>query len=72
MIEPIQIDNSVISFTVPKFHFGQKVQVNRRPGYILGAQREKYCWSYLIVEGDPPNNDSDEHWHVETDISPME
>jgi hypothetical protein len=61
----IGIDNSVIPFTVPKFHIGQKVTAEDSTGYIVGVQREKYLWSYLVAVGDPPNNDCDEDWHPE-------
>ena len=46
-----------------------EVTVDHAPGYIIGIQREKYSWSYLVVEGESPNNDSGEDWHPESELS---
>jgi hypothetical protein len=64
MIET-RIDNSVIPFVAPKFSLGQKVSAEKVTGYIIGLQREKYSWSYLVAEGDPPNDECDEDWYQE-------
>lgn len=69
MIEQIHVDNSVIPFMPAKYHLGQKVLINGDPGYIIGVQREKYSWSYLVVEGDPPSDDSNEDWHSESRVT---
>ena len=69
MIDEIKIDNSVIPFMPAKYHLGQRVSADRTVGYVIGIQREKYSWSYLVVEGEPPNNDSDEEWHPESELA---
>lgn len=69
MIEEIKIDNSVIPFMPAKYHLGQRVSVDRTVGYIIGMQRDKYSWSYLVVEGEAPNDDSSEDWHPEGGIA---
>lgn len=69
MIEEIKIDNSVIPFMPAKYHLGQKVTVDRTVGYIIGMQREKYSWSYLVVEGELPTADSGEDWHPESALA---
>jgi len=69
MIEEIKIDNSVIPFMSAKSHLGQKVTVDHTVGYVIGMQREKYSWSYLVVEGEPPTDDSGENWHPESALA---
>ena len=69
MIEEIKIDNSVIHFMPAKYHLGQKVTVDHTVGYIIGMQREKYSWSYLVVEGELPTDDSGEDWHPESNLA---
>lgn len=68
MIET-QIDDAMIPFAKPKFHLGQRVVTKQSTGYVVGMQRGKYLWSYLVAEGDPPNEDGDEDWHQEHTLS---
>lgn len=70
MIEQMRIDNSIIHFTQPRYHFGQKVQIRKdEVGCIIGAVREKYSWSYLIVEGSVLSGKSIEKWYQEPDLT---
>ncbi len=69
MIENIKVDNSVIPFMPARYHLGQRVMVDEATGYIIGVQREKYSWSYMVVAGNPPDNDSEEDWHSESSLS---
>ena len=71
MIESIKVDSSVIPFMTAKYHLGQKVLAGdcKQVGYVIGLQRERYNWSYLVVEGENLNNDSDETWYREDEVS---
>ncbi|MBW4420152.1 MAG: hypothetical protein KME13_13115 [Myxacorys californica WJT36-NPBG1] len=72
MVEQIKIDASVIPFMIPKYHLGQKVQAEKEVGYVIGVKREKYAWSYCVVEGTQPTNDSNEEWYEEHNLSVVE
>ncbi|NDJ16794.1 hypothetical protein [Myxacorys almedinensis] len=72
MVEQIRIDHSVIPFMMPKFHLGQKVQADGDIGHIIGLKRDKYAWSYCVVEGAQPTDDSGEEWHEEHKLSAVE
>jgi hypothetical protein len=65
----IKIDETMLTFGTPKFWLGQKVIVCQQPGYVIGIQREKYSWSYLFAEGDPPTSSSSEDWYEEHRLS---
>lgn len=66
----IKIDDSMILFgRTPKFFIGQRVAVEKEIGYVVGVQRGKYSWLYLVVEGDPPQDDSSEDWYEEHKVS---
>ncbi len=66
----LKLDNSVIPFSTPKFHLGQAVRdaAEGTPGYVIGMQRDKYTWQYLIVAGSTLANDADENWYDEANL----
>jgi hypothetical protein len=66
----LKIDNSVIPFSTPKLHLGQAVSLtdDATPGYIIGMQRDKYTWQYLVVAGTALANDADEEWYDESKL----
>jgi hypothetical protein len=74
MTQEIKIDNTVIPFANPKFHFGQAVrQVDEHDvfGHIIGMQRSTYTWQYTLIEGSPPSNDSNETTLDEAELEAM-
>jgi hypothetical protein len=71
MMLELKLDNSVIPFATPKLHLGQAVcesEDKTATGYIIGIQRDKYTWQYLVFAGMPPTNDADETWHDEANL----
>jgi hypothetical protein len=66
----LKLDNSVIPFSTPKFHLGQAVRdaAETTPGYIIGMQRDKYTWQYLVVAGTILANDAEENWYDEASL----
>ena len=72
----IRIDNSVLTFTQPQFAIGQRVKFipedeKPRIGFIIGIAKSCYGWSYYVVEGNPPNSQSEEFWADDTKVQPL-
>ena len=76
----IKIDESVLIFGIPKYHLGQKVQVDvgnqrvqaeRKTGYVIGVMKGSFVWEYMILESDPPTNNTAGQWRTEFQIIPF-
>lgn len=76
----IKIDDSVLIFGTPKYHLGQKVQVvpnnqknppEKKTGYVIGVMKGGFVWEYMILESDPPTNNTAGQWRSEFQITPF-
>jgi hypothetical protein len=64
MSEPIEVDNSFVSFPIKSnFALGRRVTVGDEAGRIIGIKLGRIGWDYLVLFGDTPNDSSKAAWH---------
>jgi hypothetical protein len=71
MTDSINVNNSFIAFPFQVEHqLGQKVLAGKDIGYIIGIKLGRFGWDYLVIVGNPPNDDSEEIWFHNQQLAP--